>query len=137
MKKEKDPTFINDTIIPLIQSFQDDRGIIKGLVSFDKPKIQSALIIESNKGAIRANHYHKNDWHYCYVISGSIEYYERPVGNNSDPTLTVIKTGEMFYTGPMVEHAMVFPEDTVFLTLAGGIRSHKDYESDLVRVKLV
>ena len=95
------------------------------------------LIIESKKGSIRANHYHLKDWHYCYVISGCIEYYERKVGDNSKPIKNKIKAGEMFYTPPMVEHAMLFPEDTVFLTLAGGTRTEKDYESDLVRVKLI
>ena len=124
-------------IVPLGESISDNRGIIKGLVSFDKPEIQSALIIESKKGSIRANHYHLKDWHYCYVISGCIEYYERKVGDNSKPIKNKIKAGEMFYTPPMVEHAMLFPEDTVFLTLAGGTRTEKDYESDLVRVKLI
>ena len=49
----------------------------------------------------------------------------------------LVNTGQVFYTPPMVEHAMVFPEDTVFLTLGGGTRSHDDYEDDLVRVELV
>ena len=137
MNNDKNVNVTCDPIVPLEQFIEDDRGIIKSLISFDRLKVQSALIIESLKGSIRANHYHKQDWHYCYVISGSIEYYERKVGDNSDPILSIIKTGEMFYTGPMVEHAMVFPEDTIFLTLAGGTRSQKDYEADLVRVKLV
>ena len=137
MNNDKNVNVTCDPIVPLEQFIEDDRGIIKSLISFDRLKVQSALIIESLKGSIRANHYHKQDWHYCYVISGSIEYYERKVGDNSDPILSIIKTGEMFYTGPMVEHAMVFPEDTIFLTLAGGTRSQKDYEADLVRVKLI
>ena len=137
MNNDKNVNVTCDPIVPLDQFIEDDRGIIKSLISFDRLKVQSALIIESLKGSIRANHYHKQDWHYCYVISGSIEYYERKVGDNSDPILSIIKTGEMFYTGPMVEHAMVFPEDTIFLTLAGGTRSQKDYEADLVRVNLI
>jgi hypothetical protein len=37
----------------------------------------------------------------------------------------------------MVEHAMVFPEDTTFLTLSYNKRDQKAYEEDLVRVELV
>jgi len=124
-------------LVSLGQIFKDDRGIIQPLVTMSKPIIQSAVMIESKKGTIRANHYHKTDWHYCYIISGSIEYYSRHVGIEQGPSKLLIKTGQLFYTPPLVEHAMVFPEDTVFLTLGGGTRLSEDYEADLVRVKLV
>ena len=120
------------------------RAILSGVyysfynkVSLNKSQIRSAVLIESKKGSRRANHYHKVDWHYCYIISGSIEYYYRPVNSDKEPMKILIKTGQVFYTPPMVEHAMVFPEDTVFLTLGGGTRLHEDYENDLVRVNLV
>jgi hypothetical protein len=40
----------------------------------------------------------------------------------------------MFFTPPMVDHAMVFPEDTVFLTLGRNPRDQESYESDVVRI---
>jgi quercetin dioxygenase-like cupin family protein len=121
-------------IVPLEKPFVDARGSIQPLVDVD---MKSALMISSKKGSIRANHYHKSDWHYCYVVSGSIEYYERPVGSNETPKKTVVKTGQLFFTGPMVEHAMKFPEDTVFLTLSRNKRDPAHYEDDLVRTELV
>ena len=124
----------NTTHVDLEQPFVDERGYIQHLVN---TPMKNIALIKSVTGALRANHYHLKDWHYCYVISGCIEYYERKVGDNSKPIKNKIKAGEMFYTPPMVEHAMLFPEDTVFLTLAGGTRTEKDYESDLVRVKLI
>ena len=117
--------------------FIDERGTIQELVSFPEAKMGSAVMITSKKGSVRANHYHKKDWHYCYVVSGAIDYYEREIGSDEAPTITHIKAGEVFYTPPMLEHAMVFTEDTVFLTLGGGTRQSEDYEDDLVRVKLV
>lgn len=137
MNTDNDHDWSKNPIVPLKQPFRDERGVIQSLVSLSKPEIQSAVLIESKKGSVRANHYHKTDWHYCYVISGSIEYYSRPVGSNQDPKKTLIKTGQVFYTPAMIEHAMVFPEDTVFLTLGGDTRLPEDYEADLVRVKLV
>lgn len=86
---------------------------------------------------MRANHYHKEDWHYCYFISGSADYYYRPVGSMAEPSCVRVNTGEMIYTPPLLEHAMLFLEDSSFLTLGGGTRQQVDYEDDLVRVELI
>ena len=137
MDVKSDLDFARNPILPLKKPYSDDRGIIQNLVSLNETQIHSAVLIESKKGSIRANHYHKVDWHYCYIISGSIEYYYRPTNSDKEPIKILINTGQVFYTPPMVEHAMVFPEDTIFLTLGGGTRIHEDYENDLVRVNLV
>jgi dTDP-4-dehydrorhamnose 3,5-epimerase-like enzyme len=123
-----------DVIVPLAKPFTDARGAIQTLA--DAP-LQAAQLITSKKGTVRANHYHKEGWHYCYVVFGSIDYYHRPVGSKDKPEQVHIKTGQVFFTPPMVEHAMVFPEDTVFLNLAGNKRDQQAYEDDLVRVELV
>ncbi len=106
-----------EPILKLKDPYIDDRGLIQSLVSLDEPKIQSAVIIESKKGSVRANHYHKEDWHYCYLITGSIDYYYRDVDDTIKPTVIRIKPGEVFYTPAMLEHAMYFNEDSDFLTL--------------------
>ena len=137
MNVKSDLDWLKTPIIPLKKPYSDDRGIIQNLVSLNESQMRSAVLIESKKGSIRANHYHKVDWHYCYIISGSIEYYYRPTNSDKEPIKILINAGQVFYTPPMVEHAMVFPEDTVFLTLGGGTRLHEDYENDLVRVNLV
>jgi dTDP-4-dehydrorhamnose 3,5-epimerase-like enzyme len=126
--------FPKDVIMTLEKPFVDSRGAIQTLADAE---IRTAQIITSKKGTVRANHYHKTDWHYCYVVSGSIDYYHRPVGSKDKPEHILVKTGQVFFTPPMVEHAMVFPEDTTFLNLAGNKRDQKHYEEDLVRVELV
>jgi len=123
-----------EVIVPLQSPFVDGRGAIHPLVDVT---MRSALLIHSKKGSVRANHYHKTDWHYCYVLSGSIDYHHRPVGSKAKPEVVHVKTGELFFTPPMVEHAMVFPEDSSFLTLSHNQRDQKAYEDDLVRVELV
>ncbi len=123
-----------EPLVPLEDPYVDARGAIQNLVH---GRMGSAVLITSKKGAVRANHYHKTDWHYCYVHSGAIEYFHRPVGSTDPPEVLHISTGQMFFTPPMVEHAMRFPEDTVFLTLSRNPRSHDAYESDLVRVDLI
>ena len=120
--------------ITLEKPFIDKRGGIQPLVDMT---MKSCVLISSKKGTIRANHYHKTDWHFCYVLEGEIDYYHREVGDKEVPKMEKIKKDELFFTHPMVEHAMVFHKDTVFLTLGGNSRIQSEYEADLVRVDLI
>ena len=52
----------------------DKRGSIEELVN---EKTRSVSLISTKKGSIRANHYHKTDWHYIYVLRGSFLYFYR------------------------------------------------------------
>ena len=73
-------------IVPLDLSYPDDRGEIVPLVDLD---MKSAVMITSRKGSVRANHYHTTDWHFCYVVSGKIDYYHRPTGSAAKPAKRV------------------------------------------------
>tara|TARA_B100000686_G_scaffold354264_1_gene463593 strand:- start:13824 stop:14240 length:417 start_codon:yes stop_codon:yes gene_type:complete len=131
---DDETTWPKDIIIPLEEPFSDDRGVIQNLL---EGKIGSAVLITSKKGSVRANHYHETDWHFCHVQEGEIEYFHRTVGSDNPPEMLTIKTGEMFFTPPMVEHAMRFTKDTTFLTLARNARNPEAYESDVIRVNLI
>jgi dTDP-4-dehydrorhamnose 3,5-epimerase-like enzyme len=119
-------------LTPLGKPFKDERGSILPLV--DLP-MKSAVLIASRAGTVRANHYHQTDWHFCYVVSGRIEYYHRPHGSKQVPERIVVEAGQQIFTPPMVEHAMVFPIDTVFLTLGRNSRRQEVYEADVVRIE--
>ena len=122
---------------PLVQlesPFVDARGSIQPLVD---EMMKSTLMIESKAGSLRANHYHKTDWHYCYVVSGCIEYHHRPTGSDEEPEMLLVRAGEMVFTPPMVDHGMKFPEDTVFLTLSRNPRDQATYEADVVRIDML
>jgi dTDP-4-dehydrorhamnose 3,5-epimerase-like enzyme len=131
---EEKVTWPNHGVIKLEKPFVDVRGSIKPLVDI---MMQSAVMIESKAGSLRANHYHKTDWHYCYIISGKIEYLHRPTGSNQTPETILVNEGEMVFTPPMIDHGMKFPVDTVFLTLSRNPRDQASYEADVVRVDMV
>jgi oxalate decarboxylase/phosphoglucose isomerase-like protein (cupin superfamily) len=120
-----------DVIVPLERPFSDARGDIQPLV--DLP-MESCVLIHSKKGTVRANHYHQTDWHFCYVLSGSIEYLHRPHGSSEKPQTVLVKQGELVFTPPLVDHAMVFPQDTTFLVLGRNSRAQEIYEADVVRI---
>ena len=121
-------------LVDLEKPFIDNRGSIQPLVDL---LMQSAVMIHSKAGSLRANHYHKTDWHYCYVIYGKINYYHKELNTNKEPELLVVEKGRMVFTPPLVEHCMKFPEDTLFLTLSRNPRDQETYEADVVRTNLI
>jgi len=127
-EKRKWPSTV---IVPLEPPFVDERGSIQPMVDME---MESCVLITSKRGTVRANHYHKTDWHFCYVLSGGLDYYHRPHGSTAAPEKVVIKQGQMFFTPPMVDHAMVFTADTVFLTWGRNSRAQEVYEADVVRI---
>jgi quercetin dioxygenase-like cupin family protein len=61
-------------IVKKIKPFHvDERGEMSHLLD-NASNITSVLYITCKKGAIRANHYHKKDTHYSYMVEGSMEY---------------------------------------------------------------
>lgn len=119
----------------------DDRGVIEQLDNTNEGN--SVLRITSKAGTVRANHYHQKDHHVCYLISGKIRYVERPVNEDgsvdeSAPlTEYTVTPGQLFYTAPMVAHAMEFVEDSEFLAITPRSGDASEYENDVIRVTLI
>ncbi len=113
--------------------YVDERGEIKEILT---APIRTVLLITAKKGSVRANHYHKKDVHWTYVISGSMEYYEKR-RRLPKIEMVVVKAGQMVFSASGVTHAMRFLEDSVFLALTTEPRYHESYENDTVRVKII
>ena len=128
---EEQALWPKDVIVKLEKPFVDPRGRIQPLVDL---QMESCVLIESAKGAVRANHYHSTDWHFCYLLSGRIEYLHRPHGSTEKPQRVMIEEGQLFFTPPMVDHTMLFPKDSTFLVLGRNSRAQPVYEADVVRI---
>ncbi len=114
----------------------DDRGSITNIM--EGMKITSVLVIVSKKGSVRANHYHKKDSHWVYMVSGRMRYTEMELKKKNPHRKSVILgPGEVVFTKPVVAHSMEFLEDSVFLVLTTNKRDQKSYENDVVRIKVV
>ncbi len=117
--------------------FIDERGEMSYLLN-NKGSIKSTLLITSKKGSIRANHYHKKDAHYVYLLKGKMEYtYQNVKIKGSKKKTLRVEEGDMVYTPPMTMHAMEFLEDTVFIALTTEKRMKGAYEKDTMRIKLL
>lgn len=120
--------------VPIPAPFADERGTITNLLL---TPITSVAEIQSCRGSVRANHWHKTDWHYAYVVFGCVAYFERAVGSPEIPEPTFYRSGQMFHTPPSREHAMLFTEDSAIMTFAKNVRSHDNHEADVVRVDFI
>lgn len=117
--------------------FIDKRGAITRILDDGKTNIKSVLLITSKAGAVRSNHYHKKDTHYLYVLSGKMEYYEKPVKGKAKPKKVIVKAGDMVYTPAMMIHTTKFLQNTVLLTLSTKSRNQKAYEKDTTKINLI
>lgn len=117
--------------------FTDERGEMSYILD-GEAEINSILYITCKKGAVRANHYHKKDSHYAYLLKGSMEYswYDIKEKNKNKKSI-IVKAGDLIYSPPMVAHAMRFLEDSSFLSIGAKKRGKGKYEDDLVRVKVI
>ena len=50
------------------------------------------------------------------------------------PEEVIVKENQMFFTPPMVEHAMVFTKQTKFITWGRNSRVQEVYEADVFRI---
>lgn len=120
--------------IDLPAPFIDERGSIQNLVS---QPVGNVALIRSPRGAIRSNHYHKNDWHYLYVLSGRLLYFERDMGAQHVPAPTWILKGHMIWTRPEKEHAVLFLANSEVLSMSRQPQTHAEHEADVVRVSFL
>ena len=126
-----DEKYSNKDLINLPKSYEDARGIIQPLCDLN---MKSASLIVSKPNTWRANHYHKNDWHFIYVLKGSFEYYFKKTNSNEKVQKKIVKKGDLLFTGPVVDHAMFYTEETEIIVLSKNPRDQKTYEEDTVRI---
>ena len=113
--------------------FKDERGYL--LKILDKG-FSSCIEIFSKKGSIRANHYHKKDEHFCYILKGEILFFYRNRKKGSKLNYKIMKKGDLFFTTYDQDHLAYFFKTTHFLSYSSRKRSKFDYENDLVRLNM-
>ncbi len=121
---------ISMDVVKVAVSFRDDRGEIIDVLK--KGVIEYVTIIRSNKGAVRANHFHKDTYQYVYVLDGLLRVVSQMPGE--PPTEVRLEAGDMILNVPDERHAFEALADTTFLVLTRGPRGGDDYESDTFRL---
>lgn len=125
----KENLFSTDNLVPLDVPFVDVRGSIQNLITNG---VESVAVIESKKGSIRSNHWHKDNSHYLYIVSGEIKYSERDL-DGSNRKEDIYKSGQMIFTGPNKVHKVEMLSDTIMISLAPKSNAPEDHNQDTVK----
>ena len=118
-------------LIPYVLVF-DERGQILNIAD---GALGDVAFITSNKGAMRANHIHVNDWHLTYLINGHMLYQWDELSGSNRKSMMEIKAGQLFFTPPNTAHKMTFLEESSFIAVSGLNRDQATYESDTRRLE--
>lgn len=113
--------------------FKDKRGTLQKIIDGN---FSSCIEVYSKKGSIRANHYHKKDKHFMYIISGELLYSYKNRKRGSKVKIKKMKKGDLFFTPAMQEHMAYYTKNTHFLAFSTRKRTQFDYEKDLIRVEM-
>lgn len=118
-------------LINLMPAFSDDRGDIIDILSNEE--ISALTFITFKKGAVRANHFHKETIQWNYLISGEILLVTKMPGERKQETL--LKKGDLAETPEGESHALKAVTDAELLVITRGPRSGSNYELDTFRVE--
>jgi len=123
-----------ETIKHIDVAFKDDRGEIYNLF---EGRIEHVAMITSKKGTVRANHYHKQDLQYIYLVSGAYEAHCCPVDEPENKQVLQVRPGDIVETPALIAHAQYFTEDSVFLAFTTRQREEGKYEEDTIAYPVI
>ena len=115
------------------KTFNDKRGWLKKILDGN---FSSCIEVYSKRGSVRANHYHKKDKHFIYIIYGEILYFYRDRVKGAKTRIRLMKKNDLFFTPAMQEHMAYFTQNTHFLAFSSRKRTQFNYEKDLVRINM-
>jgi dTDP-4-dehydrorhamnose 3,5-epimerase-like enzyme len=107
--------------------FIDERGSI---LNYYLPEdINHVGLIDSKKYTLRGNHYHPEQTQVCLLVKGSyISITKNIQDDNAVIESRLIRENQLSTIPPNVAHTMIFLEDSIFLNLVRGERSHENYD---------
>lgn len=114
-------------------NFKDKRGTIMDI--FVKEPYQHCVIICSNKGSVRGNHFHKKSQQTDFMLFGSMAVYSRKKGSKK-VAKNIVKTNDITYWGKGEAHEFIALEKCAFLSFVNGPRGGDNYENDTFRLKI-
>lgn len=113
---------------------KDVRGEITNIF---EGRIEHIALITSKKGTVRANHYHKEDHQFIYLVSGAFESHSVDVRDPKKRQVLKIEAGDIVETPKLIAHAQKFTEDSVFLALTTRQRESGKYEEDTIAYSVI
>lgn len=122
MKKEQKPI-----------NFTDSRGTIMDV--FVGRPFEHCVVIHSNPGSVRGNHYHERSEQCDFMVKGSMKVFSRKA--DSDVIEESISSEGDFVEWEKGEaHEFIAIDDVIFMSIVNGPRGGNEYESDTFHLKI-
>lgn len=115
------------------EDYRDERGVIMNATPMN-PTLKNVMYITGVKGAVRGNHVHKYDTHYCLVVAGKIKFEYTEPGDDKIFDLE-LNPGDVVLSEVGEKHRFTFLEDGAFVAMATAERTHEIYEHDTTRIE--
>jgi dTDP-4-dehydrorhamnose 3,5-epimerase-like enzyme len=132
LKLSKKPSRNKVKIKKIAISTSDQRGSITDIINH--LSFNGATMIESKKGSIRGNHYHKHTIQFVYILNGKMRCAAKKV--NEPLVEAIVEPGDLISHEAYEAHNFEAIEDTLFLVLSSGLRTGDDYEKDTFRLNI-
>jgi quercetin dioxygenase-like cupin family protein len=117
-------------VIKISPAFSDARGEVIDIVK--DTVVEYATIITSRRGAVRANHFHKETHQYVYMLEGRMRVVSQMPGEAQEEV--VLHKGDLIVNAPLERHAFEAIDNCTFLVLTRGPRGGDNYEKDTFRL---
>jgi quercetin dioxygenase-like cupin family protein len=117
-------------VVKITPAFSDARGEIIDILK--NSVVEYATLITSKKGAVRANHFHKETFQYVYILEGRMRVVSQMPGKRQEEVL--LNRGDLIVNVPLEHHAFEAIDDCTMLVLTRGPRGGEDYEKDTYRL---
>ena len=75
-----------------LELHEDNRGKIVDI--FYKKNINHVAVVQSVKGSVRGNHYHKMTTQHMLITKGSLEYWHKPLGSTEEAECVLLEEGD-------------------------------------------
>lgn len=111
-------------------AFSDARGEIADILQ--QTAVDYVTMIKSTKGAVRANHYHKETTQWVYMLAGHMRVVAQVPGEK--PHEVFLGPGDLIVHAPMEAHAFESLDDSSMLVFTRGPRGGENYEKDTFRL---
>lgn len=109
---------------------RDRRGVILDIV--ERQPFEYATFITMRKGAVRANHYHKETIQWAYVLKGRLKVFARK--GRGPVRCAVVGPRHLVRHATNEQHAFLALTDSELLILTRGPRGGRNYEQDTFRL---
>lgn len=114
-------------------AFRDQRGEILDVF---EGMVHHTGVITFAEGAVRANHYHREQTQYTYVLEGMIELKTRDANEPAAPVQTMtMEPGDFVTLPPHTVHSYRALTAASMICLTTKERDSVSYEADTVRVE--